>query len=215
MTREEAIEIIECGEISNRWGKDGEEVEKMAIEALKQKPCEDAISRQAVLEEINRVGVKGFETYNDYSQLFDFVDTLPPVNPQKPICPSAGVDCEDCPAYEDAISREAALDAIEDDARCGVYSHFASYDDAQAFKNYIKDLPSVSSSEKPKSEWQHDHEILRAYSDGANAVLDKIRAEIEQTEINGHIRDVECFRAGIDIALNVIDKYKAEGSDKE
>jgi hypothetical protein len=43
-----------------------------------------------------------------------------------------------------------------------------------------------------------------------NAVLDKIRAEIEQIEINGHIRDVECFRAGINTALNVIDKYKAE-----
>ena len=41
-------------------------------------------------------------------------------------------------------------------------------------------------------------------------ILDKIRAEIEQIEINGHIRDVECFRAGINIALNVIDKYKAE-----
>lgn len=36
MTREEAIEIIECGDISNRWGKDGEEVEKMAIKALEQ-----------------------------------------------------------------------------------------------------------------------------------------------------------------------------------
>jgi hypothetical protein len=34
MTREEAIEIIECGDISNRWGKDGEEVEKMVIKAL-------------------------------------------------------------------------------------------------------------------------------------------------------------------------------------
>lgn len=39
--------------------------------------------------------------------------------------------------------------------------------------------PSVSSSEKPKSEWEHDHEILKAYSD-ASAVLDKIRAEIEE-----------------------------------
>lgn len=38
-------------------------------------------------------------------------------------------------------------------------------------------------------------------------VLDAIRAEIEQTEINGHIRDVECFKAGINVALNVIDKY--------
>lgn len=42
------------------------------------------------------------------------------------------------------------------------------------------------------------------------SIIDRIRAEIEQTEINGHIRDVECFRAGINIALNVIDKYKAE-----
>ena len=41
-------------------------------------------------------------------------------------------------------------------------------------------------------------------------VLDKIRAEIEQIEINGYIRDVECFRAGIDAALNVINKHKVE-----
>lgn len=44
-------------------------------------------------------------------------------------------------------------------------------------------------------------------------VLEQIRAEIEQTEINGYIRDVECFRAGINTALNVIDKYKAERTD--
>ena len=42
-------------------------------------------------------------------------------------------------------------------------------------------------------------------------VLDKIRAEIEQTEINGYIRDVECFRAGINVALNIINKYKVVG----
>ena len=46
------------------------------------------------------------------------------------------------------------------------------------------------------------------------SVFDKIRAEIEQIEINGYIRDVECFRAGINVALNVIDKYKPEGSNK-
>lgn len=38
-------------------------------------------------------------------------------------------------------------------------------------------------------------------------ILVKIKDEIEQTEINGHIRDVECFRAGINVAINVIDKY--------
>lgn len=41
-------------------------------------------------------------------------------------------------------------------------------------------------------------------------VLEQIRAEIEQMEINGHIRDVECFRAGINTALNVIDKYRED-----
>lgn len=43
-----------------------------------------------------------------------------------------------------------------------------------------------------------------------NAVLEQIRTEIEQIEINGHIRDVECFRAGINTALDIIDKYKTE-----
>lgn len=40
MTREEAIEIIECGDISNRWGDEGKEVERMVIQALKQQPSE-------------------------------------------------------------------------------------------------------------------------------------------------------------------------------
>lgn len=44
-------------------------------------------------------------------------------------------------------------------------------------------------------------------------VLDKIRAEIEQIEINGYIRDVECFTAGLNTALNVINKYRKEVSE--
>lgn len=58
---------------------------------------------------------------------------------------------------------------------------------------------------------------LGAYLDGYEKgieVLDKIISEIEQIEINGHIRDVECFRAGINVALNIIDKYKPESEDK-
>lgn len=44
-------------------------------------------------------------------------------------------------------------------------------------------------------------------------ILDKIKTEMEQIEINGHIRDVECFRAGINVALNIINKYKVESED--
>ena len=45
------------------------------------------------------------------------------------------------------------------------------------------------------------------------SILDKIRAEIEQAEIGDYIRDVECFRAGLNRALNIIDKYKAESEE--
>ena len=40
--------------------------------------------------------------------------------------------------------------------------------------NYI---PPVKPQEP--TEWQQDHEILKAYSDGANEMLDKIRSEVE------------------------------------
>ena len=46
-------------------------------------------------------------------------------------------------------------------------------------------------------------------------ILDKIIAEIEDTEIKGYIRDVECFNAGIRHALIVIDKYKAESENEK
>lgn len=46
------------------------------------------------------------------------------------------------------------------------------------------------------------------YKDCTDCILNKIKTEIEQIEINSHIKDVECFRAGINTALNIIDKYK-------
>ena len=69
---------------------------------------------------------------------------------------------------------------------------------------------------EPKSEWQQDHEILKAYSDGASAVLDKIREEIQS------IRGYYCYASDavigsdaiIDDIEKIIDKYMAE-EDKE
>jgi hypothetical protein len=75
--------------------------------------------------------------------------------------------------------------------------------------------PSGSSSEKqkPKSEWEHDHEILKAYSDGANAVLDNIRAEIDTARFvdkdTKHCRNANA--TGLEVALDIIDKYIEEG----
>ena len=57
-------------------------------------------------------------------------------------------------------------------------------------------------------------EVIKAIpSAEPSDVLDKIRDEIEQIEINGYIRDVECFSTGINTALNVINKYRKEVSE--
>lgn len=53
---------------------------------------------------------------------------------------------------EDAISRQAVIDAIEDDNRQGHYSCFASNNDAQCFKDVICSLPSVKPQE-PSITW--------------------------------------------------------------
>jgi len=58
-------------------------------------------------------------------------------------------------------------------------------------------------------------EQLRADRDRLLDAFNKMIDEIEQIEINGHIRDAECFRAGINVALNIINKYKAEGEERE
>lgn len=58
-------------------------------------------------------------------------------------------------------------------------------------------------------------ELKIVNNSNTNEVLDKIRAEIEQVEINGCVRDVECFRAGLNTASKIIDKYKAERENKK
>lgn len=64
MTREEAIELLVNATYSDEWqgNDDLQTAHNMAIEALKQEPCDDAISRQAVLDAID---VKAWE-FCDY-----------------------------------------------------------------------------------------------------------------------------------------------------
>ena len=94
---------------------------------------------------------------------------------------------------EDAISRQAVLDAIEDDNRNGHYSCFASNNDAQCFKGVIGELPSVNPQE-PKTD-----------------VLDKIKDEIIDKYMTA-TGDVNTVAKG---CLKIIDKYKAESEDNE
>lgn len=64
-----------------------------------------------------------------------------------------------------------------------------------------------------------EQNYFRGYKDGKTDVLDKIRTEINGIEINGQVDEHTMFtRAGEQIkqmALEIIDKYKAESEDKE
>ena len=85
MTREEILEYFKDINYAYNDCTRYDTLKRMLDEL--QEPCSDAISRQAVLDEINRIGIKAFETYGDYSNLYDFVDKLPsviPVKRQKP-----------------------------------------------------------------------------------------------------------------------------------
>lgn len=74
---------------------------------------------------------------------------------------------------EDAISRQAVLKIID-----GWYDNNRDTENIEDLIVLITYMCSVN-PQKPKSEWEHDHEILKAYSDGASAVLESL---IEQYE---------------------------------
>lgn len=100
---------------------------------------------------------------------------------------------------------------------------------------YALDKAIEALEQEPKSEWQKDHEILKAYSDGANGVLDELRAEIaeekehayadfEQYKVEYLGQDWEDaldslpqddFRYGMERCIDIINKYKTESEDKE
>ncbi len=128
MTREEAITVLNMVEAH---GSLVIQAKDMAIQALTQESSGDLISRKAInkLRRYNLIG--GMSTVS-----LDDINKLPPVK-QKPICPSHGVDCEDCPAYEpcdDAISRNDMLDAV---------GHGTTYTSLEVQK-IINGLPSVN-----------------------------------------------------------------------
>ena len=75
MTVEKAIEILsDVGDI-NRCAEDAEALD-MAIKALEQQPCDDCISRETVLEIIEKEDFKGDAIYG--------IERLPSVTPTRP-----------------------------------------------------------------------------------------------------------------------------------
>ena len=76
MTREEAIAVLNMVEAHGSLAIGAKD---MAIKALEQKPCEDCVSRQAVLEKINDWW--GITSTSGEPTLCDCIRELPPVTP--------------------------------------------------------------------------------------------------------------------------------------
>lgn len=165
-------------------------------------------------------GVIEDETTLDGNEMRDLVEFLTTLQ-QEPCDKCVYSTSEGCqydditetiPPFEDCISRQAVLDVTWEEP---------SYTDAlnvlTEVRDKVKALPPVN-PQKQKSEWQQDHEILKAYSDGANEVLDKIRAEIKElakpNEFGGR-GNGKSVRYGLCKALEIIDKYKPEVGETE
>ena len=88
MTREEAINNLNMINFAFVEAETKEQREiiddtfNMAIKALEQEPCEDAISRQAVLDELNKWDWQ--ELYLPIHFKENIIDVVPSVKPQEP-----------------------------------------------------------------------------------------------------------------------------------
>lgn len=174
----------------------------------------DAVSRQAVLDEIddtNRRG--GFGCKLSYTRCRGHIEQLPSVTPQL----SSELDKNSKKLENPATKNNLGVDSISRDEVCRYVAEFVNHEfrtkeEEELINNIIKGIEHMSSAtpQEPKSEWEQDHAILKAHSDGANEVLDKIRAEIDtylETEGFGseYRNDVK----------GIIDKYTAESENKE
>ena len=123
MTREEAIfcEKSYIGETNcvdcKYYGTDtcqSRESHKMAIKALEQEPCEDTISRQAVLDAFWKLDVELRPSAID--AILNMVNDLPSVNPQNDVLDKIKTEIDE--AY-DKISKQA-------DIGCGEFGIFGT-----------------------------------------------------------------------------------------
>lgn len=96
-------EAKEQREISKR------DLEQALTQYFSKEPCEDAISREAVMMELDKYlcGVPFDEKGIDI-----VIKELPSVKPQI-ICPIHGVDCEDCSAYEKKLNKWIGAEVLD------------------------------------------------------------------------------------------------------
>ena len=90
MTRKEAVKIIKNGRIvaelisandeaTSKYNLENIEALNMAVQALEQEPCEDCVSRGAIISMLSKVLREGYHPYLDWEQVYDVINTSPSV----------------------------------------------------------------------------------------------------------------------------------------
>lgn len=92
-----------------------------------------------------------------------------------------------------------------------IFNEVLLFGKAQCTQAEFKELAKMSIKalgQEPKSEWEQDHAILKAYSDGVNETLDKIRAEINTMPCA--VTSMKEIYVNRDKVINILDKHKGE-----
>lgn len=127
---------------------------------------------------------------------------------------------KNCVSYEDAISRKEAI-SIASIATLSVNQVVTALnklppvtpqETVTEFADRCRECGARYGRLLKKSEWEHDHEILKAHSDGANDMLDKIRDRVKLERIG--YPPSEGYYKAITKVLQIIDEY-SEGSDQD
>ncbi len=122
----------------------------------------------------------------DLYDVVDWTDDDEPITERRFVCECAGIECWVSPITDSFDTEEEAIEAWN--------------------------RRSEVLERESKSEWQKDHEILKAYSDGANGVLDELKDEIEKY---WSYCDENLQAPTLSGIKQLIDKYKTESEEEE
>ena len=198
MTREEAIEELRKGRPQQwEWHRDikvFDEAIDMAIEALKQEPCED-------MGEVS----DGYHTFNQlYHQRAVLFATIVNSHKDRAWKSFKHADGKYC------FDRNGEWFIVGVDTPQGSYTYH--------YESKYWDIFDCKELQCGK-EWDGhtEEDVTRLLSLQQDSILGKIRAEIDQKQYDFmDDKDYdEGIRFGLMLAYQIIDKYKAESEDKE
>lgn len=182
-------------------------------------PFEDCIRRQAVLNAMYELCNTG-ETLKEnpwrdnphIDAVVEAIEELPSVTPQQRIGHSFPERATNKDIFKAIFGYEPATDSVvcNKEDWCGA-SEPCKYCTSNSNSIGREETWWNAEYKESKTEWEHDHEILKAYSDGASAVLDNVRAEIDGL-LNDE--DSNMYAHGVMDCLEIIDKFMAEGSEE-